>query len=87
MSIIFADQFFDNPQLHQAVTDFCRSLPEYQSARQQWEATVAKVRPFLDFDLYDQMETDLLRYTNYEVYAYYAFGLGLRQELIRQLML
>ena len=38
-----------------------------------------------DFDLYDRYFSQLIRYTGYEVQAYYALGLGLRGALAREL--
>ena len=38
-------------------------------------------------ELFNRLEDQFLTYTNYEVRAYYAFGLGLREELIRALVL
>ena len=38
-----------------------------------------------DFDLYDRYFSQLIRYTGYEVQAYYSLGLGLREDVLQAL--
>ena len=37
------------------------------------------------FDLYDRYFSQLIRYTGYEVQAYYSLGLGLREDVLQAL--
>ncbi len=41
----------------------------------------------MGYSLFNKFETQLFRYTEYEVRAYYALGLGLRETMVRELCL
>lgn len=73
---------FKNPEIDQAVARYCDNLPEYQAAKQRYESAAEKVAAAVGFSLYNEFESSLVCYTGYEVYAYYRFGLGLRETLV-----
>lgn len=77
--------FWDNPYLPEKVEHFCAALPGYLEAKQSYDAVARQMLEASGFDLYDQFERSLFRYTEYEVRAYYLFGLGLRQEILESL--
>jgi len=76
-----------NPEIDEAVARYCRSLPEYTAAKAQYEQAASRLADAVDFSLYDEFQTCLLRYTDFEVHAYFRFGLELRENLIRELNL
>lgn len=85
MQDLLKNLFCNNPEIEKAVARYCSSLPEYAAAKRQYDAAASKVADAVGFSLYDEFQTSLLRYTDYEVYAYYCFGLGLRKKLIQEL--
>ena len=76
-----------NPDIDEAVARYCAGLPEYTAAKQQYEQAASRLADAVDFSLYDEFQTCLLRYTDFEVQAYFRFGLELRENLIRELNL
>lgn len=85
MQDLLTSLFWNNPEIEKAVSHYCDSLPEYRAAKRRYDDAASKVAAAVDFSLYDEFQTSLLRYTDYEVYAYYCFGLGLREMLMRGL--
>lgn len=77
----------NNPEIDEAVARYCRRLPEYAAAKRQYEQAASRLADAVDFSVYDEFQTCLLRYTNFEVQAYFRFGLELRENLIRELNL
>ena len=74
--------FFEHPDLPERVEEFCATLPGYFQAKQEYHAAAKQMARISGFELYDRFERALFRYTEYEVRAYYLFGLGLRRELM-----
>ena len=74
--------FFEHLDLPERVEEFCSTLPGYSQAKQEYDAVTKQMAQVSGFELYDRFERALFRYTEYEVRAYYLFGLGLRRELM-----
>ena len=77
----------NNPEIDEAVARYCRQLPGYAAAKRQYDQAAGRLADAVDFSLYDEFQTCLLRYTDFEVQAYFRFGLELRENLIRELNL
>lgn len=73
---------FEHPDLPERVEEFCATLPGYLEARGEYDAAAKQVAAVSGFERYSRFERSLFRYTEYEVRAYYLFGLGLRQEIL-----
>ena len=87
MQELLSTLFRKNPDIDEAVARYCRSLPEYAVAKQQYEQVACRLADAVDFSLYDEFQTCLLRYTDFEAQTYFRFGLELREHLIRALNL
>lgn len=69
-------------KVHQIVQD----LPEYRQALHDYETVAGQVRTILGYPLYDAYVSAFLRLGCYEDSAFYALGLGLREELVKLLI-
>ncbi len=85
MQDLLAELFWDPGKIGEGADQLCKTLPGYQEAKQQYEETIETIRGIVGYELYDQFLTQLIQYTNYEVYSYYFFGLGLRKDLVEAL--
>ncbi len=81
MQELFSKLLWDNPDLCQTAERLRETLPGFQEAQREYE----QVQAAADYDLYDRYFTQLMRYSDFEVRAYYALGLGLRGALAREL--
>ena len=52
---------------------------------QAYDSLSEQLREIAGYDLYDRYFAQLIRYTSYEVQAYYALGLGLRADIVKAL--
>lgn len=87
MQDVVLDLLWRNPEVLESISKFLRTLPAYQAAQRDFYAAVDQVREQVSPELFDCLQDRFFTCTNYEVCAYYAFGLGLREELIRELTL
>ncbi len=87
MQDVVLDLLWRNPEVLESISKFLRTLPAYQAAQRDFYAAVDQAREQVSPELFDCLQDRFFTYTNYEVCAYYAFGLGLREELIRELTL
>lgn len=71
----------------QAAWALLKTLPDYNEARQELEKATEAIRARVDFSVYDAWESAWLACCSYELQTYFALGLGLRREFIRELML
>lgn len=85
MQDLLAQLLWRNTEIDEAAARLCQNLPGFQEAEQTYEALSDQLRTAADRDLYDRYFTQLIRYTNYEVQAYYSLGLGLREDMVRAL--
>lgn len=74
-----------NFEIMEAADRLCRTMPGYREAQRVYEDLAEQVRQAAGDELYDQYFSQLIQYSDYEVYAYYALGLGLREELVQAL--
>lgn len=87
MQNLLAELFWKPEEVTQRADQLCQTLPGYPEAKQEYDDVAEKIQAIVGYELYDQFFTRLMRYTNYEICAYYAFGLGLREDVIRALQL
>lgn len=83
MQDILLKSLWYNTELSHKVSELSRAMPGYQEVSQTYEAIAKQVGDILGFELYDQYLSAQTRFSNYEVYAWYALGLGLRKELVQ----
>lgn len=85
MKDLLAEWFWDPEKIGAGASSLCKTLPGYWDAKQQYKRTLETIRAVVGYELYDQFLTQLIQYSNYEVYSYYFFGLGLRKDLVEAL--
>lgn len=84
---ILTELFWNPEEIGKGADQLCQMLPGYLEAKRQYEKTAEEVRAIIGYNLYEDFCTKLIQYTNYEVYSYYFFGLGLREDLVKALKL
>ena len=57
----------------------------FAEAQRDYDALAEQIQAAAGYDLYDRYFSQLMRYSAYELRAYYALGLGLRKELAQVL--
>lgn len=83
MQDIILESLWHSAELSRKVHELSRDMRGYQEAAQAYETIAKQVEDILGFELYDQYLSAQTRFSNYEVYAWYALGLGLRKELVQ----
>ena len=86
MNDILKTLFWDNPYLPEKVSSFCDSLPGYPEAERAYRHMLEQVERMLGFELFSQFEECITNYGAYEAHAYYLFDLGLRQEILQDIL-
>lgn len=81
------DLLWKSPDVMESISKFLLTLPAYQQAQRDFYAAADQMREQVSPELFDRLQDRFFTFTNYEVCAYYAFGLGLREALIRELFL
>ena len=76
---------WENPEIYDMAERLREAMPGFAEARRDYEALAGQIRAAVGYDLYDRYFSQLMRYSDYEVQAYYALGLGLRREISRKL--
>lgn len=76
---------WNDSEISSKVYELSHAMPGYQEAVQVYEAVDQEVKAILGFPLYDRYSSALDQLHSYENRAYYALGLGLREQLIRAL--
>lgn len=71
--------------IHQAAYQLREALPGFAEAQRDYDALAGQIQAAAGYDLYDRYFSQLMRYSAYELRAYYALGLGLRKELAQVL--
>lgn len=87
MQNLLAELFWKPEEITRRAGQLCQTIPGYFEAKQERDDMAEKIRAIVGYDLFDQFFTKLMRFTDYEIYAYYTFGLGLREDVIRALEL
>jgi len=77
--------FWENPYIHEQIYEFCSARQNYKQAKQDYEILAQQIDVQMGRDFYLCYERTLNAYIAQEVYAYYLFGLGLRQEVLDSL--
>lgn len=72
-------------EIHQAADQLRKAMPGFQEAKRTYDELAQQNCTAAGYDLYDRYFTQLMRYSSYEICAYYSLGLGLRGELFRSL--
>ena len=83
MQELLAELFWRNDVIDEQAARLCETLPGYREAEQRYSDTSRQIREIIGPELYDQFYAQLMRYTGYEVQAYYSLGLGLRREMVQ----
>lgn len=77
--------FIDNPEIDEAIKEFCEQSPEYLKIKEEFYETAHEIAKIVGFDLYDRFEQRFGIYVARSSDIYYLFGLGLRQEVLAAL--
>lgn len=85
MQDLLAHLLWANEEIPEAADRLCRTLPGFQAAWREYQRTAQQIENLVGFSLFDRLQQQFIRCTDYEVRAYYALGLGLREALLREL--
>ena len=85
MQDLLSELLWRSEEIDEAADRLCRSLPGFAQAEQEFDDLAKQVSAIVGYDLYDRYFSQLMRYSAYELRAYYALGLGLRKELAQVL--
>ena len=85
MQELFAKLFWENEEILEQAARLRETMPGFFEVQQAYDALSEQLREAAGRDLYDKYFTQLIRYTNYEVQAYYSLGLGLREDITKAL--
>ena len=85
MHELIAGLLWCNAEIDEAADHLCQSLPGFSAAKQAYDDLSEQLRAAAGHDLYDRYFSQLIRYTGYEVQAYYSLGLGLREDVLQAL--
>lgn len=85
MNTILNTIFLDNPYIPEQVCAYCKTLPEFREAEQEYRAAEQELENQLGYQAFNRFDEVQSRYMARLVQAYYLFGLGLRQELLSAL--
>ena len=83
--MILQTLFLDNPEIPEEICKFCDSLPEYVQAEREYQQATRELESLIGREQYSRFEEVLNWHMAEENRAYYLFGLGLRQELLKEL--
>lgn len=85
MQDLFVELLWRNTEIDEAADRIRQTLPGFSAAQRGYDDLAEQIRAAAGCDLYDRYFTQLIRYTGYEVQAYYSLGLGLREDVVRAL--
>ena len=85
MQDLLVELLWRNAEIDEAAEHLCQSLPGFSAAKQAYDDLSEQLRAAAGHDLYDRYFSQLIRYTGYEVQAYYSLGLGLREDVLQAL--
>ena len=74
-----------NTEIDEAADRICQTLPGFYDAKQVYDELSEQVREAAGHSLFDEYFSQLMRYSNYEIQAYYSLGLGLRENIVKAL--
>ena len=87
MQDLLTELLWRNVEIDEAAGRIKKGLPGFSEAERDFEALEEQIRAIAGYDLYDRYVSQLMRYSEYEVRAYYSLGLGLREDIARALEL
>jgi len=82
MTPLLYDILWDNPKIPEEINKLSKTIPEAVSAAQNYSAMLKQVEKQMGYEFSAHLEEEFNAYCFFESYAYYLFGLGLRQELL-----
>ena len=85
MQDLLAELLWRNVEIDEAADRLRQTLPGFSEAQRDYDILSEQLLEAAGPDLYNRYFTQLMRYTGYEVQAYYALGLGLREDIIKTL--
>lgn len=85
MQELFAELFWNSDAIPEKAAQLCETLPGFAAAQQEYDDTARQIQDLVGYQLFDQFQQQILRCTGYEVQAYYAVGLGLRETVFQAL--
>lgn len=85
MQDLLVELLWRNAEIDEAADHLCQSLPGFSAAKLAYDDLSEQLRAAAGHDLYDRYFSQLIRYTGYEVQAYYSLGLGLREDVLQAL--
>lgn len=85
MQELFTELFWESEEIPEKAARLCGALPGFDAAQRDYVEITKRIQSLVGYPLYDQFEQRFLRYTGYEVRAYYALGLGLREQVVQSL--
>ena len=85
MQDLLAELLWRNNEIDEAADRLRQTLPGFHEAEQGYDDLAKQIRDAAGYDLYDRYFAQLIRYTNYELQAYYSLGLGLREDIVKAL--
>lgn len=85
MQDMLTEILWTNDAIPEKAARLCEMLPGFAAAQQEYDDTARQIQDLVGLQLFDRFQQQILRYTDYEVRAYYALGLGLRESLVREL--
>ena len=85
MQDLLAELLWKNTEIDEAANRIRQTLPGFPEAQRDYDILTEQLLEAAGPDLYNRYFTQLMRYTGYEVQAYYSLGLGLREDLTKAL--
>ena len=85
MQDLLAELLWKNTEIDEAANRIRQTLPGFPEAQRDYDILSEQLLEAAGPDLYNRYFTQLMRYTGYEVQAYYSLGLGLREDLTKAL--
>ena len=85
MQDLLAELLWRNVEIDEPADQLRQTLPGFSEVQRAYDTLAEQVREAAGPGLYDQYFTQLMRYTGYEVQAYYSLGLGLRKDITKAL--
>ena len=85
MQDLLVDLFWRNTEIDEAASRLCQTLPGFSNTKQIYDKLSEQVREAAGHSLFDEYFSQLIRYSNYEIQAYYSLGLGLRENIVKAL--
>lgn len=83
MQDLLTELLWHNDAIDNAAVQLRQSMPGFLEAQRNYNSLAGQIRERAGHELYDEYFAQLMRYSGYEVFAYYSLGLGMRQEIAK----